>query len=50
MAALVIVEADGNTEGAAEVVAAVVGMTMVAEDPKPDMANTRLLELRECRA
>lgn len=29
--------------------AAVVGMTMAVKEPEPDMANTRLLELRERR-
>ena len=37
----------GNTE---VVAAAVVGTTAVADDPGPDMADTRLLELKDLRA
>jgi hypothetical protein len=35
---------DGNTEGAAEVLAVVLGTMMATNDPEPNMADTRLLE------
>ena len=40
----------GNTEVVATVAAAVVGTTAAADDPGPDMADTRLLELKDLRA
>ena len=41
----------GNAEVVAAAVAAVVvGTTAAADDPRPDMADTRLLELKDLRA
>jgi hypothetical protein len=46
-----VVRTGGNgTVGDMVVVAAVVGMMAAEEAPEPDMADTRLLELRERRA